>query len=98
MDNWMNHPSFQKLDPVKQELFKAAAKQTSGKSGKSMAPVMLSIISNANKRGISFTPEDFTLIISILKDGKTENEKRQIDQMVSMIQQMKNNVSNKKKN
>ena len=73
------------IDPVKLELIKAAAKQTEGKSGKSMAPIMMALITNANKRGIQFTPEEFSLIISILKDGKSEKEQSQIDQTIKMV-------------
>lgn len=87
----MNHPLLQDLDPVKLELIKMAARQTQGKSGKSMAPIMMSIITSANRKGIRFTPEEFSLILDILKEGKSNKEKQQIDQMVSMVQQLKKN-------
>lgn len=91
MNEWMNHPLLQNLDPVKLELIKAAASQTQGKSRKSMAPIMMSIITNANKKGIRFTPDEFSLILEILKDGKSDNEKKQIDNMVNMVMQLKKN-------
>lgn len=87
----MNHPLLQNLDPVKLELIKIAASQTKGKSGKSMVPVMMSLITNANRKGIRFTPEEFSLILDILKEGKSDAEKQQIDQMVTMIKQLKKN-------
>ena len=52
MKEWMNHPAMKNLDPVKLELIRSAAKQTEGKTGKALAPVMLSLIVSANKRGI----------------------------------------------
>lgn len=85
MNEWMNHPAMKNLDPVKLELIKTAAKQTEGKQGKSMAPVMMALITNANKRGIRFTPDEFSLIISILKEGKSKEEQEQIENMIKLV-------------
>lgn len=76
------------MDPLKLELIKAAAAQTNGKSGKSLAPVMMSLITNANKQGIRFTPDEFSLILDIMKEGKSPQEKEQIDKMVNMVHTM----------
>lgn len=75
MEEWMNHPAMKNLDPVKLELIRTAARQTEGKSGKALAPVMLSLIVSANKRGIRFTTEETDLILAIMKEGKTDSEK-----------------------
>lgn len=88
MNEWMNHPAMENLDPVKLELIKAAAAQTKGKSGNSMATVMMALITSARKNGISFTPEEMTLILDILKEGKSEEEQNQIDNMVNMVTSM----------
>lgn len=85
MNDWMNNPAMKKLDPLKVELIKTAAKQTQGKSGKNMAPALMALITNANKKGIQFSPDEITLILDILKDGKPKKEKDQIDQMVKMV-------------
>ena len=45
MNEWLNHPALKNMDPVKLELIKLAAKQTEGKNGKSLAPVMMSLSS-----------------------------------------------------
>ena len=55
MNDWINSPLLKDIDPVKLELIKMAASQTSGKSGKDLAPVMLALITSANKKGIRFT-------------------------------------------
>ena len=41
MNEWLNHPAMENIDPIKLELIKAAAKQTEGKTGKSLAPIMM---------------------------------------------------------
>ncbi len=89
MKEWMNHPAMKNLDPVKLELIRSAAKQTEGKTGKALAPVMLSLIVNANKRGIRFTPEETDLILAIMKEGKSDSEKKQIDHMVDSVRKTK---------
>lgn len=83
--NWLNHPEMEKLDPIKLELIKNAALQINGKSGNSMASVMMTLITSANKRGIRFTPDEVSLILEILKEGKSPQEKNQIDNMVKMV-------------
>lgn len=85
MNEWMNHPDLKNMDPVKLELIKLAAKQTAGKSGRSLAPVMMALITSANKRGIQFTPQEMSLILDILKEGRPKEERDQIDQMVQMV-------------
>ena len=76
------------MDPVKLELIRSAASKTKGKSGKALAPVMMALITSANKKGIRFTPDEMTMIISILKEGKSKKEQDQIDQMLKMMHGM----------
>ena len=72
------------MDPAKLELIRMAAAQTSGKSGRALAPVMLALITNANKQGIRFSPDEVSLILEILKEGKTKEEQEQIEQTIRM--------------
>ena len=76
------------MDPVKLELIRSAASKTKGKSGKALAPVMMALITSANKKGIRFTPDEMTMIISILKEGKSEEEQARVDQMLKMMHGM----------
>ena len=84
-NSWMDHPAMNGMDPVKLELIRLAAKQTAGKSGRSLAPVMMALITSANKKGIQFTPQEMSLILDILKEGRSKEEQQQIDQMVQMV-------------
>ena len=78
MENWMNHPAMKTIDPLKLELIRTAAKQTKGKSGNELAPVMLALITNANRQGLRFNPDEVSLILEVLK------EQNQIDRMMEM--------------
>ena len=79
-----DNPAIKELDPAKLELIKMAASQTAGKSGKDLAPVMLALITGANKKGIRFSPDEINLILEILKEGKSKKEQEQIDRTVRM--------------
>ena len=88
MNDWINSPLLKDIDPVKLELIKMAASQTSGKSGKDLAPVMLALITSANKKGILFTAEEIQLILEILKDGKSAEEQAQIERTMNMVKSL----------
>nr|WP_294493488.1 hypothetical protein [uncultured Mediterraneibacter sp.] len=72
------------IEPAKLELIRMAAEQTSGKSGRDLAPIMLALITSANKKGIRFSPDEVTLILDILKKGKSKEEQDQIDRTIRM--------------
>ena len=90
MIDWLNDPLLQNMDPVKKELFRTAAKQTEGKNGNSMAPILMSLITSANRKGIRFSSQEITLILQVLKQGKSESEQQQIDKTVQMVTSMMN--------
>ena len=86
--DWINNPLLKDMDPIKLELIKTAAAQTAGKSGNSLAPVLMSLITSANRKGIRFSSEEITLILNILKQGKSPKEQQQIDQTVQIVSSM----------
>lgn len=92
----MNDPALQHMDPAKLELFKIAATQVAGKSGNAMAPIMMSLITNANKKGIQFTPDEISLILKLLKQGKSPTEQQSIDRTVQLVTTMMKNQTPKK--
>ncbi len=85
MIDWLNDPMLKNMDPIKVELIKTAAAQTSGKSGRALAPVLMTLITNANKKGIRFSPDEISLILELIKEGKTQKEKEQIDRTIQMV-------------
>lgn len=88
MNEWMNNPAMKNIDPMKLELIRMAAEKTSGKSGRDLAPVMLALITSANKKGIRFSPDEMSLILEILKEGKSKEEQEQIEHTVQMMRSM----------
>ena len=88
MTDWANHPLLQNMEPLKRELIQTAAMQTAGKSGNTLAPVLMSLITSANRKGVRFTSEEIALILEVLKSGKSETEKQQIDRTVQLVSSM----------
>lgn len=84
-NKWMDNPRMQKLDPAKRELIRMAYEKTRGKSGRALAPVMMSIVTGAGQKGIRFTQDEISLILELLKEGKSDAEKAQIEQMVAFV-------------
>lgn len=76
------------MDPAKQKLIQMAASQTKGKKQSDLAPILFSLITNANKQGIKFSKDEFTIIMQVLKEGKTKKEQSQIDQTVNMVRSL----------
>ena len=77
MNEWINNPMLKNIDPVKLNLIQKAASQVSGKSGKDLAPIMMALITSANRQKIQFTQEEISLILEILKEGKSKEEQEQ---------------------
>ena len=73
MIDWLNDPMLKNMDPIKVELIKTAAAQTSGKSGRALAPVLMTLITNANKKGIR-SPDEISLILELIKEGNAERK------------------------
>lgn len=96
MLDWLNDPALQSMEPAKRELFKLAATQLAGKSQNDMAPIMMSLITNANKRGITFTQDEISLILRILKQNKPAAEQQNIDKTVQMVSSMMQSQHTKK--
>lgn len=88
MNDWLNHPLLQNIDPVKLELFKRASMKTKGKSGKDMVPIMMALIASAQRKNIHFSHEEITLILEILKEGKSSSEQADIDRTIQMVGNM----------
>lgn len=88
MNEWMNNPLLNDMDPLKLELIQRAAAQTAGKFGKDLAPIMLALITGANQKGIRFSSDEISLILGLLKEGKSKEEQAQIDRTIQMVNRM----------
>lgn len=96
MDDWMNNPKLNEMDPLKVELMKTIAAQSKGKKMNEMAPLLMAAVQKANAQGVSFTPGEFELVVEIMKSGKPAEEQKKIDSFVRMAQTMMKNQKKQK--
>ena len=87
--NWFYDERVQKIAPEKLTLLLKLAEQLEGKtSQKEIMPVVMGAITSANRRNLMFSKEEFELIIMIMKEGKSEAEKAQMDDMLNRAQRL----------
>ena len=79
---WKNHPALAGMDPRKVFLLTKISEKIDGKSEQEMMPILMAAMSSARKQNISFTPSEYELLFTILKEGKSEEEVRRINQTI----------------
>ena len=78
--NWFYDERVQKIAPEKLTLLLRLAEQ--------LMPVVMGAITSANRRNLMFSKEEFELIFMIMKEGKSEAEKAQMDDMLNRAQRL----------
>jgi len=79
---WKNHPALAGMDPKKIFLLTKISEKIEGKSEQEILPVLMAAMTSARKQNISFTPEEFEILFSILKEGKSSQEVQQMNQTI----------------
>ena len=75
LPTWKNHPALAGMDSKKIFLLTKISEKIEGKSENDVLPILMAAMTSARKQNISFTPDEFELLFSILKEGKSEQEK-----------------------
>ncbi len=70
------------MDPKKIFLLTKISEKIEGRSQQEILPILMAAMTSARKQNISFTPSEFELLFSILKEGKSEQEIHKIDQTI----------------
>lgn len=82
--NWINHPSLKNIDAAKLQMLMSLTQQGKGKSQNELLPFLMAAASKSKANGTSFTNEESSLIVQVLKQGKSPEECAKIDQMMSL--------------
>ncbi len=82
LPTWKNHPALAGMDPKKIFLLTKISEKIEGKSEQDILPVLMAAMSSARKQNISFTADEFEILFTILKEGKSEQEVRKINQTI----------------
>lgn len=85
---WFNDPRISGINPAKLSLILKLAEQVDGKTQKEVMPILFGAMASANRQNLQFTPDEFQLIFEIMKEGKSEEEKRRMDDTLAKAQRM----------
>ena len=83
LPTWKNHPALAGMDPKKVFLLTKISEKIEGKSEQDILPILMAAMTSARKQNISFSSQEFDILFSILKEGKSEQEIQQINQTIN---------------
>ena len=92
LPTWKNHPALAGMDPKKLFLLTKISEKIEGKSENDVLPILMAAMTSARKQNISFTSDEFELLFSILKEGKSPQQIQQMNQTIEFAR----NVLSKK--
>lgn len=85
---WFQDPRIKNISPDKLAFLLKLAEQIEGKNQKQAMPILIGAVSSASRQNLQFTTEEFQLIFEIMKEGKSEAEKRKMDETLKKAQKM----------
>ena len=93
LPTWKNHPALMGMDPKKIFLLTKISEKIEGKSEQDILPILMAAMTSARKQNISFTSDEFEILFSILKEGKSPQEIQRINQTIDFARNVlsKNN-------
>lgn len=83
-EDWINNPLLKDIDPVKLQIITTLANEGTQKSKTEMLPFFMSAMSQANQKGVAFTPEERQLMLDILMQNLSPEEKKRAETIVKM--------------
>lgn len=92
LPTWKNHPALAGMDPKKLFLLTKISEKIEGKNETDVLPILMAAMTSARKQNISFTSDEFELLFSILKEGKSPQQIQQMNQTMEFAR----NVLSKK--
>lgn len=93
LPTWKNHPALSGMDPKKLFLLTKVSEKIEGKSQNDILPILIAAMTSARKQNISFTSDEFEILFTILKEGRTPQEIQQMNQTMEFARNIlsKNN-------
>ncbi len=85
---WFQDPRIKNISPDKLAFLLKLAEQIEGKNQKQAMPILIGAVSSASSQTLQLTTEEFQLIFEIMKEGKSEAEKRKMDDTLQKAQKM----------
>ena len=86
LPTWKTHPALAGMDPKKVFLLTKISEKIEGKSEQDILPILMAAMTSDRKQNIFFSSQEFEILFSILKEGKSEQEVQQINQTINFAQ------------
>ena len=80
---WMENEQVKNIDPKKLDFLEKLFKEGHGKSQKEMLSYMMPMMRRAKQEHLTFTPQEMQAAINAIKQQSTEEELKQIDQILA---------------
>ncbi|MBR1865204.1 MAG: hypothetical protein IJ801_01715 [Lachnospiraceae bacterium] len=78
-------PEFQNLHPVKQQILKEMLQNGRLTTPEALLPKFMSINQELAKRNLSFTKEESTLLIQMIKDTMSPQDQQRVDMLLNLF-------------
>lgn len=82
--NWMNDPRVSNISPAKRALLESLIQNSKGKKQKDLLPFLTSAMNEAKRQNLSLTSDEASLLIEVLMDNLTPNEKEKATQVLNL--------------
>ena len=87
----LTNPQLKNMDKRKLQIILSLLDESKGKNASELMPFILAASSKATSQGASFTNEEISLIINLLKQDMNPQEKKRIDSIVQLMNTMSKN-------
>lgn len=84
MNDWMNNPKLKGMDPAKLALLSSLASQGVSKNKSELLPFFMSAMNTAKSNGIDFEGEEQQLLLDVLMEQLSPEEKRKAENIIKM--------------
>ena len=78
-------PEFQNLHPVNQQILKEMLQNGRLTTPEALLPKFMSINQELAKRNLSFTKEESTLLIQMIKDTMSPQDQQRVDMLLNLF-------------
>ena len=85
----LNHPQLNNISPEKLQFLMEMANQEKGSSPKDMASALMAASAAAKSKGVGFDSSEMDLIVEVLKQNMSDDEKKKADMILHMLKMRK---------
>lgn len=76
---------FKTMHPTKIQVMKELAQNMKGKDMKQAAPFLMTASTQLKNQGLSFTPEEVSVLMEIMTKGMSAQEKAKVEMMKNIV-------------